>query len=106
MSEADLRDVYAAYRLQLLRDGETLRALWDRLDGEEPGAEPQLGRFLHRLAGTAGTYGFGEVSSRAEALRRRLASQAGPLAPTDRDALGDAIFEAALGPARLPALGA
>ena len=106
MSDADLSDVYATYRLQLLRDGETLRALWEQHDAGEPEAEGRLRRFLHRIAGTAGSYGFGEVSARAAALRARLEETgAPPPSLPDRDALADAIFEAALGPARLSSTG-
>lgn len=62
-------DPYVAYRLQLLQEGQTLRSLWDRLEKGEPDARDRLARFLHRLHGTSGTYGFEQVSGHARDLR-------------------------------------
>jgi hypothetical protein len=62
-------DPYVAYRLQLLQEGQALRSLWERMTHGEPGARERLGKFLHRLHGTSGTYGFDIVSGLAQQLR-------------------------------------
>jgi len=68
-------DPYVAYRLQLLQDGQALRSLWERLGQGEPDARDRLGRFLHRLHGTSGTYGYERVSELAQELRERVAAK-------------------------------
>ena len=68
-------DPYVAYRLQLLQDGQTLRSLWDGLTDGEPDARERLARFLHRLHGTAGTYGFDRVSELAQELREVIVAR-------------------------------
>jgi len=62
-------DPYVAYRLQLLQEGQVLRSLWERLGQGEPDARDRLARFLHRLHGTSGTYGYEKVSALAHQLR-------------------------------------
>ncbi|MEI7704734.1 MAG: Hpt domain-containing protein [Deltaproteobacteria bacterium] len=62
-------DPYVAYRLQLLQDGQTLRSLWESVGRGEPDVRDRLAKFLHRLHGTSGTYGYEQVSALAHDLR-------------------------------------
>lgn len=91
-------DPYVAYRLQLLQDAQTLRSLWDGLAVGEPDARERLARFLHRLHGTSGTYGFDRVSTLAQDLRAAVVAR--PPRILD-DALAErllaALVEASLG---------
>jgi hypothetical protein len=64
----DRIDPYVAYQLQLLQEGQALRSLWERMSHGEPGARERLARFLHRIHGTAGTYGCDRVSDLARGL--------------------------------------
>ncbi len=94
----DVKDPYLAYRLQLLQEGQTLRALWEHLGDGDPEARERLARFLHRLHGTSGTYGFERVSELAQALRERVVG--GPPRPLDDDLLerlSASLLEASLG---------
>ncbi len=91
-------DPYVAYRLQLLQDGQTLRSLWEGLAGGEPDSRERLARFLHRLHGTSGTYGFDRVSVLAQELRALVVAR--PPRVLDEslaDSLLDALMEASLG---------
>jgi chemotaxis protein histidine kinase CheA len=91
-------DPYVAYRLQLLQDGQALRSLWERLAQGEPDARERMGRFLHRLHGTSGTYGFAKVSDLAQALREVVAAR--PPRVVDEamvEPLLEALLEASLG---------
>jgi chemotaxis protein histidine kinase CheA len=91
-------DPYVAYRLQLLQDAEGLRSLWELLRAGEPAARDRLSRFLHRLHGTSGTYGFARVSDLAHDLRELVLSRAArELDAGAADALGAALLEASLG---------
>lgn len=92
-------DPYVAYRVQLLQEGQTLQSLCEQLRQGEPEARDRLAKFLHRLHGTAGTYGFDRVSSIAEALRDAVLAR--PVRPLDEAVVGElaaALFEASLGP--------
>ena len=91
-------DPYVAYRLQLLQDGQTLRDFWEQLQQGEPEARDRLARFLHRLHGTSGTYGFERVSDLAHELREAVV--AGPHRVLDAslaEPLLAALLEASLG---------
>ncbi len=91
-------DPYVAYRLQLLQDGQTLRTLWDQLAGGEPGARDRLARFLHRLHGTSGTYGYDRVSALAHELREAVVARSPlPLDAGSIEPLAAALLEASLG---------
>ncbi len=91
-------DPYVAYRLQLLQDAEGLRSLWEQVRGGEPAARDRIARFLHRLHGTSGTYGFMRVSDLAHDLREVVLSHpARELDAGAADALGAALLEASLG---------
>jgi hypothetical protein len=91
-------DPYVAYRLQLLQEGQALRSLWDRMSHGEPGARERLARFLHRIHGTSGTYGYDRVSALARGLRE-LVTSGGTLALEDAqvEPLLAALLEASLG---------
>lgn len=91
-------DPYVAYRLQLLQEGQTLRDFWEQMQQGEPEARDRLARFLHRLHGTSGTYGFERVSELAQDLREAVV--AGPHRPLDEslaEPLLAALLEASLG---------
>jgi two-component system sensor histidine kinase/response regulator len=91
-------DPYVAYRLQLLQDSQALRALWARLEEGEPEARDRLARFLHRLHGTAGTYGFARVSDLAHQLRELVVARPPRLLDEQLiEPLVGALLEAALG---------
>ncbi len=68
-------DPYVAYRLQLLQEGQTLRSFWEQLGQGEPEARDRLAKFLHRLHGTSGTYGFEKVSDLAQELREAVVAR-------------------------------
>jgi hypothetical protein len=68
-------DPYVAYRLQLLQEGQTLRSFWEQLGQGEPEARDRLAKFLHRLHGTSGTYGFEKVSDLAQDLREAVVAR-------------------------------
>jgi chemotaxis protein histidine kinase CheA len=68
-------DPYVAYRLQLLQEGQTLRSFWEQLGQGDPEARERLGKFLHRLHGTSGTYGFDRVSALAHSLREAVVAR-------------------------------
>jgi CheY-like chemotaxis protein len=91
-------DPYVAYRLQLLQDSQALRTLWSRLEDGEPEARDRLDRFLHRLHGTAGTYGFARVSDLAHQLHELVVARP-PRLLDERliEPLVAAILEASLG---------
>jgi chemotaxis protein histidine kinase CheA len=94
----DRMDPYVAYRLQLLQEGQTLRSLWEQFGQGEPEARDRLDRFLHRLHGTSGTYGFDQVSRLAHALREAVVAR--PPRVLDEalvEPLVAALLEASLG---------
>ena len=89
---------YVAYRLQLLQDGQTLRSFWEQLEQGEPEARDRLAKFLHRLHGTSGTYGFDRVSELAHGLRELVVARpARRLDPLMVEPLLAALIEASLG---------
>ena len=92
------RDPYVAYRLQLLQDGQTLRSFWEQLGQGVPDARDRLGKFLHRLHGTSGTYGFEQVSDLAHALREAVVARPPRVLEENMvEPLLAALLEAALG---------
>jgi Hpt domain len=94
----DRIDPYVAYRLQLLQEGQTLRALWEQVEQGEPEARDRLAKFLHRLHGTSGTYGFDRVSDLAQALREAVVARPPrPLPESLVEPLVAALLEASLG---------
>jgi hypothetical protein len=91
-------DPYVAYRLQLLQEGQALRSLWERIGQGDPEARDRLARFLHRIHGTSGTYGFDRVSELARLLREVVMAR--PPRPLDDAAIEPllaALVEASLG---------
>jgi chemotaxis protein histidine kinase CheA len=91
-------DPYVAYRLQLLQEGQALRSLWERMSQGEPEARDRLARFLHRLHGTSGTYGYDKVSALAHDLREELASKPPRVVDESKvEPLLAALLEASLG---------
>jgi HPt (histidine-containing phosphotransfer) domain-containing protein len=91
-------DPYIAYRLQLLQEAQTLRSFWEQLGQGEPDARDRLAKFLHRLHGTSGTYGFDQVSGLAHELREAVAAR--PVRILDEslvEPLLAALLEASLG---------
>jgi len=93
-------DPYVAYRLQLLQDGQTLRDFWEQLQQGEPEARDRLARFLHRLHGTSGTYGFERVSELAHGLREAVVAEPHHLLEESlAEPLLAALLEASLGEA-------
>jgi CheY-like chemotaxis protein len=91
-------DPYVAYRLSLLQDRQALRVLCEHVQEGAPEARDRLARFLHRLHGTAGTYGFNRVSALADQLREQVVARPPrPLEDAQVEPLVAAILEAALG---------
>ena len=91
-------DPYVAYRLQLLQEGQTLRALWEQVEQGEPEARDRLAKFLHRLHGTSGTYGFERVSVLAQGLREAVTARPPRMLPESMvEPLVAALLEASLG---------
>jgi len=91
-------DPYVAYRLQLLQEGQTLRSFWEQLGQGEPDARDRLAKFLHRLHGTSGTYGFERVSELARALREEVVARPPRILDEDIvEPLLAALLEASLG---------
>jgi HPt (histidine-containing phosphotransfer) domain-containing protein len=91
-------DPYVAYRLQLLQEGQALRSFWERLGEGEPEARDRLAKFLHRLHGTSGTYGFDRVSALAQQLREAVVARPTRLLPEDMvEPLLAALLDASLG---------
>lgn len=67
-----LDDLHRQYRQSLAGKGDDLRRAWDALCDEEV-EEAQVKHvhlLLHRLAGSAGTYGYADIAARAKALER------------------------------------
>lgn len=91
-------DPYVAYRLQLLQEGQTLRDFWEQMQQGEPEARDRLARFLHRLHGTSGTYGFERVSELAQELRESVVAEPHRLLDESlAEPLLAALLEASLG---------
>jgi len=91
-------DPYVTYRLQLLQDGQTLRSFWEQLGQGEPDARDRIAKFLHRLHGTSGTYGFAEVSDLAFALREAVVARPPRILDEDMvEPLLEALMQASLG---------
>ena len=94
----DRMDPYVAYRLQLLQEGQTLRSLWEQVELGEPEARDRLAKFLHRLHGTSGTYGFERVSALAQDLREAVTARPPRVLPESMvEPLVSALLEASLG---------
>jgi HPt (histidine-containing phosphotransfer) domain-containing protein len=87
-------DPYVAYRLQLLQEGQTLRDFWEQMQQGEPEARDRLARFLHRLHGTSGTYGFERVSGLAQELRESVVAEPHRLLD---ESLAEPLLAASLG---------
>lgn len=71
-----------------------LRALWARLAAGERAAAPELRQAFHRLAGSGGSYGFPDVSTRSregERLASRLAGGDTAIAPADVESIRDCV---------------
>lgn len=65
-----LDELHRQYRQSLATKRDDLRRAWDALCGEGVD-EAQVKRvhlLLHRLAGSAGTYGYADIAARAKAL--------------------------------------
>jgi HPt (histidine-containing phosphotransfer) domain-containing protein len=91
-------DPYVAYRLQLLQEGQTLRSLWEQLGQGDPEARDRLAKFLHRLHGTSGTYGFDQVSGLAQELRESVVARPSRILEEELvEPLLAALLEASLG---------
>jgi len=69
---ADLDELYRQYRQSLPEKRDALRRAWDSLCGEDAvqAQVVQLHLLLHRLAGSAGTYGFERLAALARGLER------------------------------------
>lgn len=76
MSEASdpLEALFAEYREKLPRRRRALAALWKRLpeDDESAGVCAELRLQVHRLAGSAGAFGFDRLSAAAREVDQRL----------------------------------
>jgi len=91
-------DPYVAYRLQLLQEGQTLRSFWEQLGQGDPEARERLAKFLHRLHGTSGTYGFDRVSELARSLREVVVARPARILDESLvEPLVAALLEASLG---------
>jgi HPt (histidine-containing phosphotransfer) domain-containing protein len=55
-----------------------MRATLERWRAGLPAEEPSLLTLFHRLAGSAGAYGFGDVSTTCRAIERWLAENPSP----------------------------
>lgn len=92
MSEA-LEDLMARLRAEYLAEIpsrlEEIQAAVEQLEGEDPDAIRQLTVLFHRLAGSAGAYGFGEVTTacRREQIALKAASHPVALAGQLREAV-------------------
>jgi hypothetical protein len=67
----DLEEIMLAYFVRLGEEAVLLRQLVSRL-ATEADAKDELRRFLHRVAGTAGTYEVSSVFEAAKNLERTL----------------------------------
>ncbi|MCX7556314.1 Hpt domain-containing protein [Xanthomonadaceae bacterium JHOS43] len=67
-----LDELHRQYRQSLTTKRDDLRRAWDRLCDEEatPAHVAQLHLLLHRLAGSAGTYGYADIATRAKAVEQ------------------------------------
>ncbi|MEZ5544085.1 MAG: Hpt domain-containing protein [Lysobacteraceae bacterium] len=67
-----IEELHRQYVLSFFAKHEQLRALWDSLCSEEAGEAQarEIHLHLHRLAGSAGSYGFDGMSQRARELER------------------------------------
>ena len=67
-----LEELHRQYHLSLADKRAALRAAWDGLCGEQAAAlqAAHFHMLLHRLAGSAGTYGYPEIARRALALEQ------------------------------------
>ena len=64
-----LLEVYAARLPEKIRE---VRDLWDQVEGGSDGASERLQRSIHRVAGSAGTYGYAQLSDVARELEHAL----------------------------------
>ena len=69
---SDLDELHRQYRLSLAAKRDDLRRAWGALCGEGATAAQagHLHLLLHRLAGSAGTYGYPDIAARAKVLER------------------------------------
>lgn len=89
-----LAEALRQLRLEYLAEsGQKVAQLWaifGRLEAGEHGALSELRQALHKLAGSGGSYGFPEVSSRSregEVTAERLTASAEMLGPPQLDEL-------------------
>ncbi len=66
---AELVESYAARLPEKVRE---IRNLWDQVEGGSDGATDRLHRSLHRIVGTAGTFGYASLSEIAGELEQKL----------------------------------
>jgi len=59
---AKLRELAARYQLSLGPKLVAIQAAWKRSQTGDPGGLTELGELIHKLRGSAGTYGFHEIS--------------------------------------------
>lgn len=67
----ELREVMERYKDKLPGEAAVLRAIIARL-GQDAEARRELKLFLHRIAGTAGTYELADIAADASTLERHL----------------------------------
>ncbi len=95
-----LRELRRQYLADSTQRVEELRRIYVRLARGEQGALGELRQAFHRLAGSGGSYGFPQVSTRSregERLAQRLAGLATPAPAANVTALGvcvDAVAKA------------
>lgn len=68
----DLDELHRQYRQSLAGKRDDLRRAWDALcdEGATQAQVAHLHLLLHRLAGSAGTYGHADIAARAKALEQ------------------------------------
>lgn len=93
LSEA-LRRLRLEYLAESAQKVAQLWAIFERVEAGEQGALSELRQALHKLAGSGGSYGFPEVSSRSregELTAERLTASAEALGPPLLDKLRDLL---------------
>lgn len=68
----EMREVKRNYARQLLREAERVEELRRALANGEKTTSDELKKLLHRLGGTAGTYGFMQVAETSARIGRKL----------------------------------
>lgn len=93
-----LAEALRRLRLEYLAEsGQKVAQLWaifERVEACEPGALSELRQALHKLAGSGGSYGFPEVSSRSregELTAERFTASAVALGPPQLDELRELL---------------